>query len=403
MADSTDLFDIIHTTRAMRRLKPDPVPDALIRILEAGQCAPNGANAQRWRFLVIKDRAIKEKVQVWYKKAYDEVVGPHYHERAAAGDDRDRYLRQAAAAQHLTDHFHEAPVWIVACIEHGSAAQPLVRRVDLSGGAEHAAGGARAGAGLDADHAASAVREGDRGGAGPAAGRPFLRHPADRLADGEIRPGEARAAREIVYSDRWGEPWSGAYRPSRPPDRRGGSSRRGRDSPGSPRSRRSGGRRWRARRRSNRPRPRASSRPSALLTMTASPRSNAPSTAMTPAGKRLVPRFSAAAAPWSTVSAPTGLTAPAIQRLRAVRGSDEGTNQVRARRPRARPAGAARRPRRSPCGSRRPWRCARPEASSPCRRAEARRRRAGHRLDRGVISRSSGRCVAAGSRRGSAV
>ena len=35
--DPVDLFEIMHTTRAMRRLKPDPVPDALIRkILEAG-------------------------------------------------------------------------------------------------------------------------------------------------------------------------------------------------------------------------------------------------------------------------------------------------------------------------------------------------------------------------------
>ena len=63
MADGTDVFDIIHTTRSMRRLKPDPVPDALIRrILEAGQCAPSGGNAQRWRFLVIKDAVIKQTV-----------------------------------------------------------------------------------------------------------------------------------------------------------------------------------------------------------------------------------------------------------------------------------------------------------------------------------------------------
>jgi hypothetical protein len=33
----TDLFEIIKTTRSMRRLKPDPVPNELIRkILEAG-------------------------------------------------------------------------------------------------------------------------------------------------------------------------------------------------------------------------------------------------------------------------------------------------------------------------------------------------------------------------------
>ena len=61
MVEGTELFEIMHTTRAMRRLKPDPVPDALIdRILEAGQCAPNGGNAQRWRFLVVKDPAIKQ-------------------------------------------------------------------------------------------------------------------------------------------------------------------------------------------------------------------------------------------------------------------------------------------------------------------------------------------------------
>jgi hypothetical protein len=36
-ANTADLFEIIRTTRSMRRLKPDPVPNELIRkILEAG-------------------------------------------------------------------------------------------------------------------------------------------------------------------------------------------------------------------------------------------------------------------------------------------------------------------------------------------------------------------------------
>jgi len=48
MPEGTDVFDIIHTTRAMRRLKPDPVPDELIRnILLAGQAAASGGNTQR--------------------------------------------------------------------------------------------------------------------------------------------------------------------------------------------------------------------------------------------------------------------------------------------------------------------------------------------------------------------
>ena len=40
------LFDAIRTTRAMRRLKSDPVPDELIHeILEAATCAPSGGDA----------------------------------------------------------------------------------------------------------------------------------------------------------------------------------------------------------------------------------------------------------------------------------------------------------------------------------------------------------------------
>ena len=74
-----DVFEIMSTTRSMRRLKPDPVPDELIeKILHAGLGAANGGNTQKWRFMVVKDPAKKKAVQVWYKKAFDEVVGPRY-------------------------------------------------------------------------------------------------------------------------------------------------------------------------------------------------------------------------------------------------------------------------------------------------------------------------------------
>ena len=121
MSESTDLFEIMGSTRSMRRLKPDPVPDELIhRILEAGACAANGGANQRWRFLVIKDRDIKHRIQVWYKKSYDDVVGPRYENSAPPpGSSPGRYRRQHDAVHYLTEHFHEAPVWIVACQEGG--------------------------------------------------------------------------------------------------------------------------------------------------------------------------------------------------------------------------------------------------------------------------------------------
>ncbi|MCI0880016.1 MAG: nitroreductase family protein [Chloroflexi bacterium] len=99
MPESNDVFEIMRTTRAMRRLKPDPVPDELIhKILEAGICAASGGNRQPWRFLVLKDQEIKKKVQAYYKRAFDEVVGPRYLSSAPPpGSSTGRYRRQHSA------------------------------------------------------------------------------------------------------------------------------------------------------------------------------------------------------------------------------------------------------------------------------------------------------------------
>jgi nitroreductase len=138
---SKDVFDVMHSMRAMRRLKPDPVPDELIRkILAAGQAAASGGNTQRWRFLVLKDPAKKKAVQVYYKKAFDEVFGPRYASSPPPpGSDPARYKRQHAAVEYLTDHYHEAPVWIVACLEGdnpnrtaGSSIYPAVQNMLLA-------------------------------------------------------------------------------------------------------------------------------------------------------------------------------------------------------------------------------------------------------------------------------
>jgi len=120
---STDVFEIMHTTRAMRRLKPDPVPDELIKkVLQAGMCAANGGNNQRWRFMVIKDPVKKKAVQVVYKRAYDQIIGPRYASSSPPpGVDAARYKRQHDAVEYLTEHYHEAPVWIVACLDEGHA------------------------------------------------------------------------------------------------------------------------------------------------------------------------------------------------------------------------------------------------------------------------------------------
>ena len=57
------LEEAMRTQRAIRRLKPDPVDDALVlQLIELALKAPTGSNAQNWDFIVVKDRAVKERL-----------------------------------------------------------------------------------------------------------------------------------------------------------------------------------------------------------------------------------------------------------------------------------------------------------------------------------------------------
>ena len=212
MADTPELFDIIHTTRAMRRLKPDPVPDELIRkILEAGTCAANGGNTQRWRFLVVKDPAIKRAVQVFYKRAFDEVIGPRYlSSTPPPGVTRERYDRQHAAVEYLTTHFHEAPVWIVACIDEGKVPPTRWSGASIYPAVQNMLLAARAlglGATLTTRHL---LHEKD---AEAALGLPPGVHSYAIVPIGypmgRFGPVGRGPLADIVYQDRWGQPYRG--------------------------------------------------------------------------------------------------------------------------------------------------------------------------------------------------
>jgi len=96
-------------------LKPNPIPNALLsQVLGAGTCAASGGGTQSWRLLMIRDPAIKAAAAVYYRKAWHEIVRPHYRsDEPAPSMGLERFERLLAAAEHLADHIHEAPVWIV--------------------------------------------------------------------------------------------------------------------------------------------------------------------------------------------------------------------------------------------------------------------------------------------------
>jgi nitroreductase len=66
VTDEPGLFSTIYTTRALRRFKPDPVPDeVLFQLFDAAIRASSGQNAQDWRFIIIRDRTVKERMREW--------------------------------------------------------------------------------------------------------------------------------------------------------------------------------------------------------------------------------------------------------------------------------------------------------------------------------------------------
>jgi nitroreductase len=65
------LVEAMTTQRAIRRLKPDPVDDALVlRLIELALKAPSGSNAQNWEFVVVKDRAVKARFAKYNRMAW---------------------------------------------------------------------------------------------------------------------------------------------------------------------------------------------------------------------------------------------------------------------------------------------------------------------------------------------
>jgi nitroreductase len=110
LGEDVPLLEGMRTTRALRRLKPDPVPRALLRkVCEAGTFAPSGGNRQPWFFIAVTEPARRVWVAERYRRAFHAYIQPAVE---AAKDPaypaaKRRNLR---AAVHLADHLHEVPV-----------------------------------------------------------------------------------------------------------------------------------------------------------------------------------------------------------------------------------------------------------------------------------------------------
>ncbi|HJL61670.1 MAG TPA: nitroreductase family protein [Pseudomonadales bacterium] len=110
--DNPRFFDLVGNVRAMRRLKPDPVPIELLRkVLEAGVQASSGQNTQPWKFVVIRESEAKQWFAEHYLAAIESRFGPVH----VNSDDDSPMSRQLKALRYQMDHMHEFPVLLLIC------------------------------------------------------------------------------------------------------------------------------------------------------------------------------------------------------------------------------------------------------------------------------------------------
>ncbi|MGI9600368.1 MAG: nitroreductase family protein [Acidimicrobiales bacterium] len=116
-----DVYEALYTTRAMRRVKPDPVPDEVQqKILDAAIRAPTGGNTQGWRFLLVDDPGVIGEIAPIYRECIDFLWTNIYNDRIAEAEaDPESESSKAMSVmrrsvEYAVDHFAEYPLLLFA-------------------------------------------------------------------------------------------------------------------------------------------------------------------------------------------------------------------------------------------------------------------------------------------------
>ena len=110
------LVDAMTTQRAVRRVRPDPVEVGIVRrCIELALEAPTGSNGQNWEFVVVTERATKERFQVQYRRAWS--LYGRAGERVRGDDPQTAKILRSVQWQ--VDHLPDVPVLVVACLRGG--------------------------------------------------------------------------------------------------------------------------------------------------------------------------------------------------------------------------------------------------------------------------------------------
>jgi nitroreductase len=132
-----DIYEALYTTRAMRRMKPDPIPyDAQARILDAAIHAPN--IGQEWRFILVDDAEIKSQFAPLYRQGFEQMIGAPLEAFAEMMKADTPMGRTARSGIHLARHFAEVPLLLIGFdrTRSGSGIYPALWSAMLAARAE---------------------------------------------------------------------------------------------------------------------------------------------------------------------------------------------------------------------------------------------------------------------------
>ena len=139
-----DVFEALYTTRAMRRVSEDPIPENILKqMVDAGIRAPSGSNRQGWKFILVTDAEIRNQLGDLYREAWDFYVKEFYGGTSDLGasnvnDDEKAELvvRITKSATWLSENFHKVPAMFVVLSRNdptGSSIFPAIWSLMLAG------------------------------------------------------------------------------------------------------------------------------------------------------------------------------------------------------------------------------------------------------------------------------
>ena len=111
-----DVFEVLETTRAIRRFSDTPVSDEeIMTCIRAATQAPSGGNIQPWQFLVVRDAETKRAIGDVYRRAYGRYEPALLRVRppARSAEEEASFQRMVRASRHLAEHLADAPALVL--------------------------------------------------------------------------------------------------------------------------------------------------------------------------------------------------------------------------------------------------------------------------------------------------